>query len=371
MSSPPVPVVSPPEPPAPQTLVCANCGAPLSGEYCGHCGQRHEPHVHTVAHFAAEAFESVTHADSRLWRTLAYLLARPGLLTREFFAGRRAGYLPPFRLYIVISVVFFLVGMPEKINVKPESTGETHDAATLIKQAEEFESPDNPLPEAVRKRSAEYLRAMAAKAAAREAAGIKPKPRAEKPTAAAADYDPSEGGAAYHNVNVSFGGLNDFCEAFKNQPNSTNLFRNNLRERCRRLASGDGSSLGAAVVHNMPRAMFLFLPLLALVMKVLYWRPKRYYVEHLLFLIHNHAFVFLAVTLLILIARVPYTEPIMGWLGTAAGGYVVWYIFRAMRNVYGQSRGLTLAKYLTLGSVYLVTSVIMLLLTVIFSAMTL
>ena len=90
MSSPPVPVVSEPQVPAARRrrLVCANCGAPLAGEYCAACGQRHEPHVHTVGHFAAEAFESITHADSRLWRTLWYLLARPGRLTREFFAGQ-------------------------------------------------------------------------------------------------------------------------------------------------------------------------------------------------------------------------------------------------------------------------------------------
>ena len=74
MSSPPVPVVSPPEPPQPLTLVCANCHAALAGEYCAACGQRHEPHMHTVAHFAGEAFESISHADSRLWRTLWYLL---------------------------------------------------------------------------------------------------------------------------------------------------------------------------------------------------------------------------------------------------------------------------------------------------------
>ena len=53
-----------------------------------------------------------------------------------------------------------------------------------------------------------------------------------------------------------------------------------------------------AIVHNIPRAMFVFLPLLALFMKLLYWRPKRYYVEHLLFLVHNHAFVFLALAIL-------------------------------------------------------------------------
>src|SRR5688572_28154795 len=87
MNSPPVPVVSPPEPPQSLTLVCANCHAALTGEYCAACGQRHEPHLHTVAHFASEAFESISHADSRLWRTIGYLLVRPGFLTRQFFDG--------------------------------------------------------------------------------------------------------------------------------------------------------------------------------------------------------------------------------------------------------------------------------------------
>jgi hypothetical protein len=335
------------------------------------CGQRHEPHVHTIAHFASEAFESITHADSRLWRTLGYLLTRPGLLTREFFAGRRARYLPPFRLYIVISVVFFLVGMPEHVTVKPEAPSDTLDSATLNEQAEQFESAENPLPEAMREKSAQYLRDQAAKAAAREAAGIKPKPRAADPAASASKEAASETGETRNNVNVSFGGLNDFCAAFKDQPDSDNVYRNALRTRCQRLASGDGGNLGQVVVHNVPRAMFIFLPLLALVMKLMYWRPKRYYVEHLLFLIHNHAFIFLAATLLILIARVPFMESAMGWLGTAVALYAVWYIFRAMRNVYGQGRGLTFAKYFTLGAAYLVTSFIMLLLTLIYSAMTL
>src|SRR5687768_18420722 len=70
-----------------------------------------------MAHFAGEAFESITHADSRLWRTLGFLLAKPGRLTREFFDGRRAAYLPPFRLYLVISVAFFLLGPSESSRV--------------------------------------------------------------------------------------------------------------------------------------------------------------------------------------------------------------------------------------------------------------
>jgi hypothetical protein len=381
MNSPIVPVaaappaVIPPEPPPPQTLVCANCGAPLAGEYCAKCGQRHEPHVHTIAHFASEAFESITHADSRLWRTLGYLLTRPGLLTREFFAGRRARYLPPFRLYIVISVVFFLVGMPERMSVKPTAPVDTLDSATLNEQAEQFESADSPLPEAMRKRSAEYLRKKAAQAAAREAAGTpagKPETNPATTEASAPEQaDASEGGETHNNVNVSFNGLNDFCQEFRDQRGSDNSFRNNLRERCKRLASGDGRSLGQAVLHNMPRAMFIFLPVLALVMKLLYWRPKRYYVEHLLFLIHNHAFVFLASILVVLIADVSFLGAASGWIGAALWLYAMWYIYRAMRNVYGQGTGLTLAKYFTLAFTYIITSAVMLVLTVIYSALTL
>ena len=94
-----------------------------------------------------------------------------------------------------------------------------------------------------------------------------------------------------------------------------------------------------ALVDNLPRAMFVFLPLLALSMKLLYWRPKRYYVEHLLFLVHNHAFVFLALTIVYLLQKIPVVGEHLGLLEFAVWLYIIWYIFRAMRNVYyAQSR---------------------------------
>lgn len=60
-------------------------------------------------HFAGEATEVLTHADSRVWSTLLPLVTRPEFLSREFFAGRRARYLQPFRLYGVWSVMFLLL----------------------------------------------------------------------------------------------------------------------------------------------------------------------------------------------------------------------------------------------------------------------
>jgi hypothetical protein len=93
----------------PQSPSCLNCGAPLGGHFCASCGQRHETHPPTVGHLLGEVAETLTHADSRLWRTIRLLISKPGLLTVEFLAGRRERYLPPIRLYFILSFFFFLL----------------------------------------------------------------------------------------------------------------------------------------------------------------------------------------------------------------------------------------------------------------------
>jgi hypothetical protein len=88
---------------------CRNCGAAVNEQFCGRCGQGADVHVPSTRELLHEVLEGLTHSDSRLWRTLQLLWFRPGQLTREFVAGRRVAYLPPFRLYLIMSVVFFLV----------------------------------------------------------------------------------------------------------------------------------------------------------------------------------------------------------------------------------------------------------------------
>lgn len=85
---------------------CPNCGEPLSGRFCSACGQDQQADRSVKALLAAfidDAFD----VDSRVWRSLRLLLTRPGLLSVEHRAGRRARYLPPVRLYLVGSVLFF------------------------------------------------------------------------------------------------------------------------------------------------------------------------------------------------------------------------------------------------------------------------
>lgn len=91
------------------SITCKNCGWTVTGRYCSNCSQAAEVHVPSVTELLHDVLEGLTHSDSRLWRSLHYLWFKPGRLTLEFVAGRRFSFLPPFRLYLIISVGFFLL----------------------------------------------------------------------------------------------------------------------------------------------------------------------------------------------------------------------------------------------------------------------
>lgn len=87
---------------------CANCGAVLGGPYCSQCGQEDGPTLPSVREFVREFGDEHFGLDSKIGHTIRALLT-PGALTREYLAGRRVRYVRPLRLYISISVLFFLV----------------------------------------------------------------------------------------------------------------------------------------------------------------------------------------------------------------------------------------------------------------------
>jgi hypothetical protein len=87
---------------------CLNCGATLVGRFCSACGQRALPPHPTVAELAGDAWNELSGYDGRIAATFRGLL-KPGLLTRSYVEGRRASYLSPVRVYLFVSVVYFLV----------------------------------------------------------------------------------------------------------------------------------------------------------------------------------------------------------------------------------------------------------------------
>lgn len=312
-------VVAPsPAPRADALPSCDNCGASVPGRYCGTCGQRLEPPIHSLGHFLRVAAEDLTHADSRLWRTLAALLVRPGYLTREFLTGRRVRYLPPVRLYLVLSVVFFLwfgASHPKLAIVQIDTQPRAASGAAVV-GGREF----GPL------------------GAARP--GESPQQRAER-----------------------------LCPDANYQGPWQDWIAPRVAHACRTIVLDNGRSVREAFLRNLPRAMFLFLPLLAAAMMLMYWRPRHYYVEHLLLFVHNHAFVFL---LLLLAAGVSALLPIASsWVRFLVCLWIPWYMFRSMRVVYAQGRWLTFAKLAMLSFFYLLSGSLMLALITAYSALTL
>jgi hypothetical protein len=87
--------------------LCHNCGARVSGKFCSACGQETTLHVASVREFLHEFIGHYVALEGKLWKTLALLLFRPGMLTTEYIAGRRARYVQPLRIYLTFSILFF------------------------------------------------------------------------------------------------------------------------------------------------------------------------------------------------------------------------------------------------------------------------
>lgn len=87
---------------------CANCSAQLAGPYCHQCGQM--GHVHrSLLHLLEELIHGIFHFDTKSWRTLPLLIARPGLLTRRYIDGQRTRYVSPLALFLFSVFLMFFV----------------------------------------------------------------------------------------------------------------------------------------------------------------------------------------------------------------------------------------------------------------------
>ena len=92
----------------PETKLCNNCNSELTGLYCSDCGQK-DTDLLSVKVIMKEFTDNVFSFDSRFFITLKYLITKPGFLTLEYWAGKRTKYLPPLRLYLVISILYFFI----------------------------------------------------------------------------------------------------------------------------------------------------------------------------------------------------------------------------------------------------------------------
>ncbi len=289
---------------------CLNCGAAITGKHCTACGQASDVHVLSMKEVAGDVTHSLLHLDSRVWRTLRLLTRRPGELTREFIAGRHQQYLPPFRLYLAISILFFAVSafLPDFEFEQVDAKGNTVVAPAKIVP-----------PEDIRKEL--------------EAEGIDPK-KIDKVV---------EGGG---------------CTVDFSDRKSLDNLEQSFSRACKRMRADGGKAFFERFASTAPKLMFLFLPLMAGVALLFYWRPRRLYAEHLVLFLHNHAFTFLLIGVTQVLSAIADIKlpgiGILNFVSFLLYLYLVYYVFRSMRVVYGEGRLKTTLKFLTLGTIYFV-----------------
>lgn len=269
-------------------VACPNCGAALVGPYCAQCGQKAAHRIVSIRRIIIDALQDQLQLDAALPRTVITLIAHPGLLTREYIAGRVMRYIPPIRLYLAASVLFFLVFalVPDQRMVKVSSSVDTDSVP------------------------------------AQSAGGIR-----VNTVAPPSQRKMSEGLPSWAKPTV---------ERFSQQ--LERLKRMNPRDRSRAMAAG--------FANTAPKVIFLMLPVFAAILKLLYIRRHRLYVEHAVFALHVHALAFIAFTPLLFLRSAT-------WVAAAVDLWLAFYLFHAMRVVYGQGRGRTAVKFVLLGISYL------------------
>ena len=329
----------------PGDVKCLNCATPLVGQYCGNCGQRARSRLISIWELLRDAFGDLFELDSRLWKTLVPLMIRPGQLTKDYLEGRRARFMPPFRTYLVLSILFFVIAFFDP----REQFDVFFDETPAIPE----ETSDRPTADEIIDDVREELAAEGVIAEEPQSAETGQQSEVE-----AADDDESGG----FNIRITDGGTESSgdCDSIEveNTPPwlASWLTPERLKVICERTTADGGKAFATRLLDTTPSALIFLLPLMAFVLKLLYPLSRRYYVEHLLFVVHYHAFIFLILTLQILFSRVTAGLSLPGFVSAIAAAVVVFYVpiylFKAMRRVYGQGWPLSFLKFAMLAFSY-------------------
>jgi hypothetical protein len=348
---------------------CLNCGAPLQGQYCAHCGQRARGRLISIWELVRDAVGDLFELDSRLWRTIMPLMFHPGQLTHDYLIGRRARFMPPFRTYLVLSIVFFLVAFfdtQRQFGMLYEPQAASDEAVQQQgKTAAEVRR------EVLDDLAAEGIYVPGSK---RDTARD---PQAGTETNTQPEQAQEQAEADDRGIQVRTTGVNANCDLDDFTATGPDWFtrrvtKERLQHICERVVADSGRSFINQLLDNIPAALFVLLPLMAFVLKILYPLSKRYYVEHLLFLLHFHAFFFLILSLQILFSRmarlISFPAVVTDLTVFAVSLYVPVYLYKAMRRVYAQGRAITILKYFVLILTYLIGLMLMLLFAAFYTA---
>lgn len=305
---------------------CLNCETTVVGKYCHVCGQENAEPKETVWQLLSHFFSDITHFDGKFFTSLKDLILKPGFLSKEYMRGKRASYLNPVRMYLFTSFIFFLVFFSmyaiDENSLKTEIGNKNIEGMDSVQLREISSEMNNGKPltkEEVRKR-----------------------------------FDPT--GISF--MRTEYKSKEEYDSLLKAGVKKDNWIKRMITYKGIELNKKyhNKSRLAITTVlgklqHAIPQMLFVLLPLFALLLKLLNFRRKNfYYTDHAIFTIHFYIFVFIQMLLIFGISKI---NSMAGadWLQYLILAFVFlifFYLYKAMRNFYGQSRIKTILKYFLL-----------------------
>ncbi|MEO7166229.1 MAG: DUF3667 domain-containing protein [Chthoniobacterales bacterium] len=323
-------------PPPPPITQCEDCGTDLHGQYCSKCGQVAVDYRRSFRHVIADVADSFLNWDSKFTKTLGLLLLKPGWLTNQFVAGRRTRYLHPLRLYLLVSIAFFLgarfipVDTPtvDKSKVTPEGRAEIKKAMSQI----------DGLPSHVRDQVNRAIEEAPESPAPAKASGPT---SGSSPAVAPTKKEPQK------------------LIIFDDPKATRTPFEKWMEQQVKAKLGEDGTKLqffADTLRDNISTMMLFCIPLFALVLKILYVRKGRFYIEHLVYALHIHSFFYFAILLTVLgaMAASRWAPGLRAPLILILVLAILVQIFLSIRQVYGQGWFMTTFKFFFGGLLYFI-----------------
>jgi hypothetical protein len=389
--------------------VCANCETRLKGPVCHMCGQVDDEYHRPVHGLFSEIIEGLMALDGRVARTIPALLLFPGRVTRAFLKGKRMRYMPPFRLYIIASLIFFLLvplnsGLDQATSDMREGWNNAGSYAEAAREIDDVRARIESQVEAGEMSEEDALIALstfdmlglptggggasgnaeirflsplglktpggdqieAAPDKIPDADFVLPQPdpaglgvadklaQLDTPRSGVeGETDTSEAGANPLELSVNgqrierFFVPEDFGEAAPDTIWPVQV-RRYLGQRFAHVAEDPGDWLESAA-DWIPRVMFVMVPVYALLLGLVYvWRRGFFLYDHMIVSLHFHAALFLAMAILSKAALL--IGP--GWAVFAMVIYSNLYLYKLHRVVYERGRFQSVVRTFTLTSLY-------------------
>ena len=337
---------------------CGNCGTKFSGHFCSDCGEERDTHRRSLARLLHDLIEDVLSLDSRILRTANALIFRPGELSCAFREGRLRRYVPPIRLYFFVTLLFFLtlsvtgvalmrleiVGRPVTPALRAKIENATNSA--LVKIQRDARKSSRPLQTSkissghdniyiVSTQGKILLPSLQADFFVRKGT---PAPKLSSDTreflAKARLRLKKE--QAYLVARQSEWGIGDWVLSHA--------------QRAILVLERDPDAVNGPLMSWIPRALFLLLPIFAMLLALFYIGTRRefYFVDHLVFSLNFHSFAFVVLTLVAISTSVGNRFQ-LGWFALVAVGI---YMLLAMKRFYGQGWVKSSLKFLCVSFIY-------------------